>query len=107
MYTSPFRKTIPGLGVRRGRLPGARHAGWRGSVHDCEPRDEGTRPMPGTSGIALDSSLGVAENALPCRSITHTYEVSAGGAGSPRVGNGRSKRVGAQPEIDPASGMPG
>src|SRR5688572_9047439 len=89
MYTSPCFSTSPGLGVRRGRLPGARHAGWSRSVHDCDPREHGTSAIPGMSGVALDSSLGVAEKTLPCRSMTQTYDVSAGGAGSPAVGSGR------------------
>src|SRR5918911_5041189 len=77
----PSFKAIAGFGVRRGRLPGASAAGCSGSVHDCDPRDEGQKPVPGMTGVALDPSLGVVENALPSRSTTHAYDVSASGAG--------------------------
>src|SRR5215207_7811817 len=70
-----------GFGVRRGRLPGATPAGWRGSGRDCEPREEGMRPVPGTIGEPYEPSLGVAENRLPQRSATHTYDVSGSGFG--------------------------
>src|SRR5689334_20874449 len=83
MNSLPSLSANAGLGVRRGRLPGANAAGCVGSVHDCEPRDEGHRPVPGITGVALEPSLGVAENALPWRSTTLTYEVSGGGLGSP------------------------
>src|SRR5262245_2301602 len=84
MYAFPSRSSIAGLGVRRGRLPGASAAGCAGSVHDCEPREDGQSPVPGITGVALEPSLGVVENALPAWSITQAYEVSASGAGSPR-----------------------
>jgi hypothetical protein len=53
-------------------LPGAITAGIAGSHQFCEPRDEGHKPVPGMIGMALDPSLGVEENALPCRSTAHT-----------------------------------
>src|SRR5688500_6422448 len=88
MYTLPFFSASAGLGVSRGRLPGASAAGCAGSVQDCEPREEGHSPVPGMTGVPLDPSLGVVENALPCSSIAHAYDVSASGAGSPRAGDG-------------------
>src|SRR5207244_209136 len=59
-----------GLGVRRGRLPGATPEGWSGSPQDWLPREEGMRPSPGTTGALKEPSLGVAEKTLPCRSTT-------------------------------------
>lgn len=38
---------MEGLGVSRGRLPGCTQEGLLGSAQDCEPREEGTKPMPG------------------------------------------------------------
>src|SRR5215471_17179954 len=75
----PLRSARAGLGVRRGRRPGATQEAWSGSVHDCEPREEGHRPVPGTTGVSAEVSLGVAEKTLPCRSTTQTYEVSSPG----------------------------
>src|SRR5215467_15733648 len=75
-----------GFGVSRGRLPGATEAGSAGSAHDCEPREEGHSPVPGITGVLLETSLGVAENALPWRSTTHTYEVSSWGWGAAVTG---------------------
>src|SRR5689334_19683236 len=73
----PGRMTIAGLGVRRGRLPGATHEGCLGSTRDWMPRGDGTSPVPGTTGATrITGSLGVAENALPAASTTHRYEVS-------------------------------
>jgi hypothetical protein len=37
---------------------------------DCEPREETVRPVPGTTGVSVETSLGVAENALPAASTT-------------------------------------
>src|SRR5688572_32068612 len=82
MKALPSFSTIAGEGVRRGRFPGATDPGSDGSHHDCEPREEGQRPVPGITGVAFDPSLGVAENALPWRSITATYDVSATCTGS-------------------------
>src|ERR1700733_13079658 len=64
-----------GLGVRRGRLPGATPAGWRGSGRLCDPRPEGAMPSPGTTGTFRDPSDGVALKAFPQRSTTQQYEV--------------------------------
>src|SRR5262249_7483851 len=48
------------------------------------------RPVRGITGASKDTSLGVAENALPQRSTTHTYDVSRGTAlGSARDATGR------------------
>src|SRR5215471_10449829 len=69
--------TIAGFGVRRGRLPGATPAGWRGSGRLCEPRPDGVMPRPGTTGTLPLPSDGVALNASPHRSTTQQYEVSA------------------------------
>src|SRR3984957_7203623 len=80
MIHLPSRLAIAGLGVNRGRLPGARHAGCAGSVQDCMPRDDGAIPVPGITGVFKAPSLGGAENALPCRSMTHTNDVSGSGS---------------------------
>src|ERR1700710_2489542 len=72
MYALPLRSASAGLGVRRGRLPGATDAGCEGSHHDCEPRDDGHNPVPGITGVDDEPSLGVAENALPSLSMAHT-----------------------------------
>src|SRR5262245_12953416 len=72
---------MAGLGVRRGRLPGATHDGWPGTAQDCDPRAEGQNPRPGITGLSHETSLGVADMALPWRSTTQTYEVSPGSAG--------------------------
>src|SRR5262249_30725093 len=48
-----------------------------GSSQDCEPREETASPVPGTTGVSVDTSLGVAENALPAASTTATYDVSS------------------------------
>src|SRR5581483_9571481 len=61
-----------GLGVSRGRLPGATEEGSAGSAHDWEPREDGHRPVPGMTGVLLETSLGVAEKTLPCLSTAHT-----------------------------------
>src|SRR5580698_10035716 len=76
----PSRRAIAGLGVNRGLLPGARQAGCAGSVQDCMPRDDGAIPVPGITGVFNAPSLGVAANALPCRSMTHTNDVSGSGS---------------------------
>src|SRR5258707_15831540 len=94
MKSLPSLNESAGFGVRRGRLPGASAAGCAGSVHDCDPRDEGHRPVPGITGVALEPSLGVVEQALPLSSTTHAYEVSASGTGSPGVGWGRGLACG-------------
>ena len=62
---------MAGLGVSRGRLPGATEHGCEGSDQDCVPRPEQSIPTPGMMGVLSEPSLGVAENALPWRSITH------------------------------------
>src|SRR6185369_16591800 len=54
---------------------------WPGTAQDCDPRDEGQKPRPGITGLSQETSLGVAERALPCRSTTQTYDVSPGSAG--------------------------
>src|SRR5262245_17663998 len=71
-----------GFGVSRGRLPGATEAGIAGSAHDWEPGEDGHRPVPGITGVLLETSLGVAENTLPWRSTTQTYDVSSWGCGA-------------------------
>src|SRR5262245_32123789 len=74
--TRPSSPTaIAGFGVNRGRLPGATPAGCAGSGRDCSPRRLGTIPVPGITGEVEAPSDGVAENALPQRSTTQTYEV--------------------------------
>jgi hypothetical protein len=54
-----------GLGVSRGRLPGATEAATAGSAQDCEPREDGHSPVPGITGVLAETSLGVAEKTLP------------------------------------------
>src|SRR5467141_523941 len=76
MKGRPLRRARAGFGVSRGRLPGATQEACLGSVHDCEPREEGHKPVPGTTGVSAEVSLGVAEKTLPCRSTTQIYEVS-------------------------------
>src|SRR5512145_1023871 len=105
IWTLPSLSTMAGEGVNRGRLPGATEAGRSGSHHDCEPREDGHRPVPGITGVADEPSLGVAENALPSRSIAHTYEVSASGAGSPRAAFGSLCTL--APPVSPAGGISG
>src|ERR1700733_4485691 len=68
---------IAGFGVSRGRLPGATPAGCLGSGRLCEPRPDGVIPRPGTTGTLPDPSEGGALKALPQRSTTQQYEVSA------------------------------
>src|SRR3984885_10378953 len=72
-----FVTKIAGLGVSRGRLPGATPAGCFGSGRLCEPRPDGVIPRPGTTGTLPDPSDGVALNALPHRSTAQQYDVSA------------------------------
>ena len=67
--------SMAGLGVSRGRFPGATALAWPGSSQPCEPRDETVSPVPGMIGVSVDTSLGVAENAFPSRSTTATYDV--------------------------------
>src|ERR1044072_2748818 len=74
--------TIAGLGVSLGRLPGGTPAGGLGSGRLCEPRPDGVMPRPGTTGTLPLPSDGVALNALPQRSTTQQYEVSASTFGS-------------------------
>src|SRR5215813_13391273 len=84
----PSVNTIAGQGVSRGRLPGATALAWPSTAHDCEPRDEMPRPVPGVIGALRHPSLGVAEKMLPARSTAHTYVVSSvsAAAGSAGVG---------------------
>ena len=72
MTSRPSRKTIAGLGVSRGRLPGATALGYSGTSQDWEPREETASPVPGITGVSVETSLGVAEKALPSRSTTAT-----------------------------------
>ena len=58
-----------GLGVKRGRLPGATADAWPASAKDCEPRDDGHKPVPGITGPSKETSLVVAENTLPWPSM--------------------------------------
>src|ERR1700755_1924675 len=69
--------SIAGFGVSRGRLPGATPAGCAGSGRLCEPRPDGVIPRPGTTGTLPEPSDGVALDALPQRSTTQQYDVSA------------------------------
>src|SRR5262245_5303956 len=81
MAQRPRRSAIAGFGVSLGRLPGATHEAWPRTAQDCEPRVDGQKPRPGMIGPSHEESLGVADMALPYRSTTATYDVSAGNAG--------------------------
>ena len=76
------------FGVSRGRLPGARAEGWRGSSHDCVPRPDGVKPRLGATGAIDSVSDGVTENMLPHLSTAQAYDVS--GSLEPRTGRGGS-----------------
>src|SRR3954462_7246429 len=100
--TLPFLNASAGVGVRRGRLPGATEQGCVGSDHDCVPRPEQRMPTPGMIGELLEPSDGVAENALPWRSMQQVYVVSPGpGASSDSAGvirrSGKSASVAGSP----------
>src|SRR5687767_5657728 len=88
MNALPFLNAIAGLGVSRGRLPGATDDGCVGSAHDCVPRPEQTIPTPGMTGVLFEPSLGVHEKALPSLSMTHRYDVSPGPGASSDSGSG-------------------
>ena len=45
-------RTIAGLGVNRGLLPGPIELGCLGSSHDWEPLGEMINPRPGTIGVS-------------------------------------------------------
>ena len=72
MTKAPSRIASAGLGVRRGRLPGATLDECAGSAQDCEPREEGQSPVPGITGVSKETSLGVAEKTLPSASMAQT-----------------------------------
>lgn len=61
-----------GFGVNRGLLPGATLAACPMIPRDWEPRDDGQRPVPGITMVSVETSLGVAEKALPKESMTAT-----------------------------------
>src|SRR5688572_19403957 len=73
MYALPPLNARAGLGVSRGRLPGATDDGCSGSPHDCVPRPEHRMPTPGTIGVLFEPSLGVHDMAFPSLSMTHRY----------------------------------
>ena len=79
MIQRPGERAKQGLGVRRGRLPGARQEGWPRTAHDCAPRDETASPVPGTTGVSQLVSEGVEQSPLPSPSMTQTMDVSGGG----------------------------
>ena len=70
MTPPPAVTIIAGLGVSRGRLPGATPQGCAGSGRLWLPRLLGMMPRPGTTGEFQDPSEGVALKALPQRSTT-------------------------------------
>jgi hypothetical protein len=97
---------IAGLGVSRGRLPGATELACDGSDHDWVPRPEHRMPTPGMIGVLSEPSLGVHENALPSLSITHRYEVSPGPGASSDSGAGTQRcRISASVSGSPAGGI--
>src|SRR3546814_14068507 len=61
----PFLNAMAGLGVKRGRLPGATAEGGEMSGLDCDTREDGQSPVTGIKGVSRDTALGVAEKALP------------------------------------------
>src|SRR5690606_41085833 len=61
---SPSSMMTAGLGVSRGRFPGARAAGWSASTRDWQPRPDTPKPRPGIIGVQNVGSLGVAENKI-------------------------------------------
>ena len=65
-------EAMAGLGVRRGRFHGSSEDGCLESSQFWEPRPDGVKPRPGTTGTPPRLSLGVAENALPHLSTTQT-----------------------------------
>src|SRR5436190_12810148 len=107
MNALPRLSAIAGLGVRRGRFPGATDDGCVGSDHDCVPRPEQRIPTPGMIGVLFEPSLGVHDIALPCLSITHRYDVSPGPGASSDCGSG-IQRFGTSVSVfgSPAGGMP-
>ena len=72
MMPPPGVSARAGIGVNRGRLPGASPAGWAGSVRFCDPRLDTTMPRPGTIGELQDPSEGAQLKAAPQRSTTAT-----------------------------------
>ena len=53
MTACPFPMTaMAGFGVSRGRLKGAISDGWPATVQDCEPRPDGTSPVPGINSAS-------------------------------------------------------
>src|SRR5688572_19819332 len=107
MYTLPPLNARAGLGVRRGRFPGATDEGCSGSPHDCVPRPEQRMPTPGMIGVLFEPSLGVHENALPSLSITQRYEVSPGPGASADCGSGIQRfATSLSVRGSPAGGMP-
>ena len=61
----PSFETMVGVIELSGRLPGATEAATDGSAQDCEPREEGHSPVPGITGVVVETSLGVAEKVFP------------------------------------------
>ena len=60
------------------------------------------------TGVSVDTSLGVAENALPSRSTTAAYEVpSAAGAAGGGGGGAQPGRAAGAPAGAPAGGIAG
>ena len=71
-----FNTAIAGLGVSRGRFHGKTLDGWFLMAHDCDPRDDGLMPQPGSTGVFAEPSLGVIEATKPSLSTAHMYDVS-------------------------------
>ena len=106
MIQRPSESAKQGLGVRRGRLPGARQDGWPRTARDWAPREDTAKPVPGTTGVSQLVSEGVEQSALPSSSMTQTIEVSGGGpSGASLAATGET--YGSWPGIRPGSGMPG
>src|SRR3546814_4235355 len=99
----PLRIASAGFGVRRGRLPPSTEDAWPGIAQDWEPRAEGQNPVPGMTGDSQVTSDGFEEKTLPSLSITATYDVSPGQAGSPTAACGRTGAAPARP-VSPAGG---
>ena len=105
MKSLPFLNASAGFGVSRGRLPGATDAGSCGSDHDCEPRDDGHRPVPGMTGVAL--SRRSASPRTHCRGCRCTRHRTCRRAAQARL-RPRAARVDARSvaRTSPAGGIP-
>ena len=106
MIQRPGERAKQGLGVSRGRLPGAMQEGWPRTARDCAPREETASPHPGTTGVSQLVSDGVEQRPFPSASITQTIEVSGGGPSAASLA-ATGGTCGSWPGIMPGRGIPG